>query len=93
MAGTGRPGRAVDPAGPAEPAALAARQARAVAIRQGVAVGVATGLYGISFGALAVAAGLSIWQTQVLSLVMFTGGSQFALVGVIGAGGLGSAAV
>jgi predicted branched-subunit amino acid permease len=56
-------------------------------------VAVATGLYGISFGALAVAAGLSVWQAQLLSLVMFTGGSQFALIGVIGAGGLGSAAV
>jgi predicted branched-subunit amino acid permease len=62
-------------------------------VRQAVSVSVATGLYGISFGALGVAAGLSVWQTQVLSMVMFTGGSQFALVGVIGAGGLGSAAV
>ncbi|MDR1825166.1 MAG: AzlC family ABC transporter permease [Bifidobacteriaceae bacterium] len=77
----------------ANPPDDASRQARGVAIRQGVSVGVATGLYGISFGALAVAAGLSVWQAQVLSLVMFTGGSQFALVGVIGAGGLGQAAV
>jgi len=46
-------------------------------------VGLATGLYGISFGALASAAGLSLIQTQVLSLVMFSGGSQFALVGVL----------
>ncbi|MDR2374004.1 MAG: AzlC family ABC transporter permease [Bifidobacteriaceae bacterium] len=61
--------------------------------RQAVSVAVATGLYGISVGALAVAAGLNIWQTQLLSMVMFTGGSQFALVGVIGAGGLGGAAV
>lgn len=53
----------------------------------------ATGLYGISFGALAVAAGLSIAQTQALSLLMFTGGSQFAFVGVIGAGGAPLAAV
>jgi predicted branched-subunit amino acid permease len=64
-----------------------------VAIRQAVSVSIATGLYGISFGALAVAAGLSVWQAQILSMVMFTGGSQFALVGVLGAGGLGSAAV
>jgi predicted branched-subunit amino acid permease len=42
---------------------------------------------------LAVTAGLSVWQTQLLSLVMFTGGSQFALIGVVGAGGLGTAAV
>jgi predicted branched-subunit amino acid permease len=50
-------------------------------------VGLATGLYGISFGALSSAAGLSIWQTQVLSLLMFSGGSQFALIGVLGASG------
>jgi predicted branched-subunit amino acid permease len=63
------------------------------AVRQAVSVSLATGLYGISFGALSVAAGLNLWQTQLLSIVMFTGGSQFALVGVLGAGGLGSAAV
>ncbi|MFM7013482.1 MAG: AzlC family ABC transporter permease, partial [Actinomycetota bacterium] len=50
-------------------------------------VGVATGLYGISFGALAVAAGLDFWQTMALSLLMFSGGSQFAFIGVIAAGG------
>jgi predicted branched-subunit amino acid permease len=65
----------------------------AAAIRQAVSVSVATGLYGVSFGALSVAAGLSVWQTQVLSIVMFTGGSHFALVGVLGGGGRGSAAV
>lgn len=54
-------------------------------------VALATSAYGISFGALAVAAGLDVWQTCVLSLVMFTGGSQFAFVGVIGAGGLAAA--
>ncbi|HEY8590459.1 MAG TPA: AzlC family ABC transporter permease, partial [Naasia sp.] len=51
------------------------------------AVGVAVAAYGVSFGALSVAAGLDIWQTCFLSLIMFTGGSQFALVGVIAAGG------
>ncbi|WP_430646570.1 AzlC family ABC transporter permease [Agromyces sp. GXS1127] len=56
--------------------------------RDGVAVGLATAAYGISFGALSVASGLDVWQTSFLSLVMFTGGSQFALVGVIGAGGV-----
>lgn len=58
-----------------------------VAGRQGIAVGVATAAYGVSFGALAVAAGLDVWQTCVLSLLMFTGGSQFALVGVLASGG------
>jgi predicted branched-subunit amino acid permease len=60
--------------------------------KQSLAVGVATGLYGISFGALSVAAGLSLWQTVALSALMFTGGSQFAYVGVVGAGGSGPAA-
>ena len=49
-------------------------------------VGFATGLYGISFGALSVAAGLDFWQTMVLSLLMFSGGSQFAFIGVIATG-------
>lgn len=61
------------------------------AIRQALGVALATSAYGISFGALAVASGLDIWQTCVLSLLMFTGGSQFAFVGVIGAGGLAAA--
>lgn len=56
--------------------------------RDGVGVALATSAYGISFGALAVASGLDVWQTCVLSLVMFTGGSQFAFVGVVGAGGI-----
>lgn len=52
-----------------------------------IGVGLATGLYGISFGALSTTAGLDVWQTQVLSLLMFSGGSQFAFIGVIAAGG------
>ncbi|MGN6131749.1 MAG: AzlC family ABC transporter permease [Nocardioidaceae bacterium] len=61
--------------------------ARSAIVRDGVAVGLATGAYGVSFGAIAVAAGLSVWQACVLSLVMFTGASQFALVGVLASGG------
>jgi predicted branched-subunit amino acid permease len=41
----------------------------------------------VSFGAVSVAAGLSVAQTCALSLLMFTGASQFALVGVLAAGG------
>ncbi|MDO5691861.1 MAG: AzlC family ABC transporter permease [Pseudomonadota bacterium] len=61
--------------------------------RQGLWVGFATGLYGLSFGALSVAAGLNVWQTLLLSALLFSGGSQFALVGVVAAGGAGAAAV
>jgi predicted branched-subunit amino acid permease len=56
-------------------------------IRDGVAVGIATGAYGVSFGAVSVAAGLDVLQTCALSLLVFTGASQFAFVGVLAAGG------
>ena len=59
----------------------------------GLSIAVATGLYGVSFGALAVAAGLTVWQAMALSLLMFTGGSQFAFIGVIAGGGAGAAAL
>jgi predicted branched-subunit amino acid permease len=58
-----------------------------------LSVGIATGAYGISFGALSVAAGLSLWQTIALSALLFSGASQFAVVGIIAAGGAGAAAV
>ncbi len=60
---------------------------RRAIIRDGLGVGMATGLYGVSFGAVSVAAGLSVLQTCALSLVMFTGASQFAFIGVAAAGG------
>lgn len=63
------------------------------AVRMGVSISVATGLYGLSFGALSVAAGLDLPQTVALSLLMFTGGSQFAFIGVIASGGGGPAAL
>ncbi|MFB2555924.1 AzlC family ABC transporter permease [Herbiconiux liangxiaofengii] len=58
------------------------------AVRASLAVGLATAVYGVSFGALATLSGLDLWQTCFLSLVMFTGGSQFALIGVLASGGL-----
>jgi predicted branched-subunit amino acid permease len=61
--------------------------ARTSIIRDGLAVGLATGTYGISFGAVSVVAGLTVLQTCALSLLVFTGASQFALVGVIASGG------
>jgi predicted branched-subunit amino acid permease len=72
---------------------VASDPARAAVLRQALSIGVATGAYGISFGALAVAGGLSVPQACVLSLVMFTGGSQFAFIGVVAAAGTGAAAV
>jgi predicted branched-subunit amino acid permease len=61
-------------------------------LRQAASVSVATGAYAISFGALAVAAGLSIAQTCALSLLLFSGASQFALVGILAGGPAGGAA-
>lgn len=63
------------------------------AVRQALSVAAATGLYGISFGALSVVAGLDVPQTMALSLLMFSGGSQFAFIGVAGAGGGPGAAI
>jgi predicted branched-subunit amino acid permease len=60
-------------------------------VRDALGVAVATSANGISFGALATASGFDVWQTCVLSLLMFTGGSQFAFIGVIGSGGLAAA--
>jgi predicted branched-subunit amino acid permease len=67
---------------------MARTSEESTAIRAGLAVGLAAAAYGVSYGALAVAAGLDVWQTCVLSLVMFTGGSQFALIGVLATGGV-----
>jgi predicted branched-subunit amino acid permease len=62
-------------------------ETRTGVVRDAVGIGLATGAYALSFGAISSAAGLSVLQTSALSLLMFTGASQFALVGVVGAGG------
>ena len=54
---------------------------------QSLSVSFTVGLYGIAFGAAGIAAGFSIVQTCLLSLLTFSGASQFAVVGVMGAGG------
>ncbi|BCW53066.1 MULTISPECIES: AzlC family ABC transporter permease [unclassified Arthrobacter] len=63
------------------------------AVRVGISISIATGLYGVSFGALAVTSGLNLWQTMALSLLLFSGGSQFAFIGVVAGGGSGIAAM
>lgn len=64
-----------------------AEPTRRSVVRDSLGVAVATGTYGLSFGAVGVGSGLSLAQTCALSLVMFTGASQFALAGVLGSGG------
>jgi len=66
---------------------------RRAIIGDAVALGLGTGVYAVSFGALSVAAGLSVWQTQALSLLMFTGASQFALIAVVASGGSAAVAI
>ena len=62
-------------------------------VRDAVALGLAVGTFAVSFGALARAGGLSPAQTVVISLLVFTGASQFAFIGVLAAGGGLAAAV
>jgi predicted branched-subunit amino acid permease len=52
-----------------------------------IPVGLAVGAYGLSYGVLAVAAGLTPLAATVSSLIVLAGGSQFAFVGVLAAGG------
>lgn len=66
---------------------MIASDAKRGIVRDAVGIGIATGAYAVSFGAISVTAGLSIAQTCALSLLMFTGASQFAFAGVIAAAG------
>ena len=58
-----------------------------------MAVAVPVGLYGAAFGAASISAGLDLLQTIALSSILFSGASQFAIVGVIGSGGGAIAAI
>lgn len=62
-------------------------------LRDAIGIGIGVATYGLSFGALGTATGLSLIETQLLSLLMFTGGSQFALVGTFAAGGSALSAI
>ena len=62
-------------------------------VTQSLSVSFTVGLYGVAFGAASIAAGFSLLQTCLLSLLTFSGASQFAVVGVIGAGGSAFSAI
>jgi predicted branched-subunit amino acid permease/branched-subunit amino acid transport protein len=64
-----------------------AERTRARPVRDGMALGLAVGISGIAFGAAAVGSGMSVAQACVLSLLAFTGASQFALAGAVATGG------
>lgn len=62
-------------------------------LRDSLAVAIPVGTYGAAFGAASIAAGFSTLQTCLLSLLLFSGASQFAVVGVMGAGGSAISAI
>lgn len=67
-------------------------QTRSEIVRNALSIGIAVATYGLSFGALGTTTGLSVPQTCALSVLMFTGGSQFALVSTLAGGGTGLSA-
>jgi 4-azaleucine resistance transporter AzlC len=75
-----RPGRQAGP-GP-DDVPLAAKVRKDIWV-----LGAAVGVFGVSFGVLATTAGLSLAQACVMSVLVFTGASQFAVIGVLGTGG------
>lgn len=56
-------------------------------VRDALAIGLGVAVFGMAFGVLTIQAGGTVWHAMALSLLTFTGGSQFALAGVIQAGG------
>lgn len=52
-----------------------------------VALAGACSVVGVSFGAIAASSGLAWWEPSVVSALVFAGGAQFMLVGVVAAGG------
>ncbi len=61
--------------------------------RDSLSVGLAVGAAGIAFGAVAIASHFTVLQACVLSLVLFSGASQFSLVAVMSAGGSALSAI
>jgi len=62
-------------------------------VANATSIGFAVAMYGVSFGALGTTTGLTIPQTMALSLLMFTGASQFTLVSTLASGGTALTAV
>jgi predicted branched-subunit amino acid permease len=80
------PEQPVDPAEEGLPSSL-----RRQIFRDAIGIGIATGVYGLSFGAVSVSSGFSVLQTCALSLLMFSGASQYAFV-ALGSSGVAAAA-
>ncbi len=71
---------------------MESESSRAV-VRDSLGVGLAAGSFGVAFGVASAAAGLSTPQTMLLSLLAFTGGTQFAVISVVSSGGTLAAAL
>ena len=56
-------------------------------VRDGIVIAAAVGIAGIAFGVLARSSGLSLPKACAMSLLVFTGASQFAAVSLIASGG------
>jgi predicted branched-subunit amino acid permease len=67
--------------------------ARKEIVGNALSIGLAVAMYGVSFGALGTTTGLTVLQTMALSLLMFTGASQFTLVSTLASGGTALTAV
>jgi 4-azaleucine resistance transporter AzlC len=67
--------------------------AKASILRAAVGIGLYAGAFAVAYGAVAIGSGLNIAQTMVLSVVMFSGASQFAFAGVVAAAGSPLAAI
>ncbi|MFD3649623.1 AzlC family ABC transporter permease [Streptomyces cyaneofuscatus] len=83
----GPPGPTAPGAPPDGPPGTSPAKPDAAVVRDALAVGIAVGLSGFAFGVTAAGSGLSLLQICALSLFVFTGASQFALVGALAAGG------
>jgi len=66
---------------------------RRAVLRDSLSVAIPVGSYGAAFGAAAVAGGFSVAQACALSLLLFSGASQFAVVGVMAGGGTAISAI
>lgn len=63
------------------------RSSAAAGARTAVPLAIAVGLFGVSFGVLATAAGMGRLAPVVMSATTFAGSAQFAAVSILGAGG------
>jgi 4-azaleucine resistance transporter AzlC len=72
---------------------LRTESVRTQLLRDSSLVWLASGIVGVSFGAISVAGGLPVWVPVMMSLVVYAGSAQFSAVGVLMAGGGPFAAV